>query len=64
MILSWGFKKSEGDFFTIRDKVNVTCYDGRDYEGILKGIRPDDEEIIISGLVFKVGEIKDIKHVI
>lgn len=63
MLVSWGFKKSEGDFFAIGDKVCVIWNDSQSYDGILKDIRPDEGEIVVDNFVFDLLDINEIKHI-
>ncbi|PST26555.1 hypothetical protein [Enterocloster lavalensis] len=61
MDVMFGFE-AEKTFYKIGDEIVVTFQDGTHYDGILEGIRVEDNAIMVAGVVFTLDRIMQVNH--
>lgn len=61
MEILFGFE-AEKTFYKIGDEIEVTFQDGTHCDGILEGIRVEDNAIMVAGVVFTLDRIMQVNH--
>lgn len=57
----YGFE-AEKTFYKIGDEIEVAFQDGTHCDGILEGIRVEDNAIMVAGVVFTLDRIMQVNH--